>query len=201
VKPSAPPQSPPAPLKTAAVLTLLVASLNGLMALYGASMASNTERIRVPAEQALPWTDIEFLQTFVDASQTTNAQLPGRALVQAALFFACTLAFVSAARLLSPRDLPLDAMRALTGRALLIAGVLRVIDGAQSAVYWRQISRAIHGLARRRGEQDVTLTQMAAGMELMPAFSVGLTVVCVAALVGLAQYFRSDRARALVAAG
>ena len=126
-----------------------------------------------------------------------------RALTLAVLALACALGFVSAWRMLNPVGLPREGVRRLLSAATLTAGVLRVVDGAQSAVLLKReglvLSRALASLS---GASDLatTLQQAAKGVPaLMWAQAIVPTALVAGSFVAVSQYFRSERVRKIVA--
>jgi hypothetical protein len=85
-------------------------------------------------------------------------------------------------------------MRQLLGRAALVAAVLRTVEGAQTAVVWRRLGPEL--VQRTPGAEQL--------QEAAPVAFAIAAMLFTAAVAGtfllLAQYFRSERVRALVAA-
>jgi hypothetical protein len=119
-----------------------------------------------------------------------------RAGILSALSVACAFSFVSAGRLLYPRGLSRENMRRLLATSLLIAAVLRTVDGAQWAV-------VMHRVAKEAAPQILAgAFNNAAGLDpeakqLMPMIFSAVTVVQTGIVVGaftlLAHYFRLQR--------
>jgi len=125
-----------------------------------------------------------------------------RAAILSALSVACAFSFVSAGRLLYPRGLSRENMRRLLGIALLVAAVLRTIDGAQWAVVMHRVAKeaAPHLLEGTlesgiSGEVDAKQLTM-----LFNAVSVLQTGFVVGAFTLLAHYFRLQRVKEGIAA-
>src|SRR5262249_34721602 len=111
--------------------------------------------------------------------------------------------FVSAGRLLYPRGVSRESMRRLLGTSLLIAAVLRTVDGAQWAV-------VMHRVAKEAGPQLFEgAFENAAGVDLeakqlVPAVFSAVTVLQTGIVVGaftlFAHYFRLQRVKEGIAA-
>nr|WP_153866331.1 MULTISPECIES: hypothetical protein [Myxococcaceae] len=130
-----------------------------------------------------------------------------RALILVGLAGACFLCIGAAGHLLRRAGmLPREGMRQLLGRAALAAAFLRTVDGAQLAVVWRRMGTVGAELMDRMpGFADLKDPALAEQVRTaMPAFFSAAAVVHTALVAGLflllAQYFRSERVRALVAA-
>lgn len=125
-----------------------------------------------------------------------------RAGILSALSVACAFCFVSAGRLLYPRGVSRESMRRLLGTSLLIAAVLRTVDGAQWAV-------VMHRVAKEAGPQlfEGAFENAGADLEakqLMPAVFSAVSVLQTGIVVGaftlFAHYFRLQRVKEGIAA-
>jgi len=125
-----------------------------------------------------------------------------RAAILSALSVACAFSFVSAGRLLYPRGLSRENMRRLLGIALLVAAVLRTIDGAQWAVVMHRVAKEaapqlLEGSFDGAITRDVDTKQLTM---LFNAVSVLQTGFVVGAFTLLAHYFRLQRVKEGIAA-
>jgi hypothetical protein len=120
---------------------------------------------------------------------------------------ACFLCIGAAGHLMRRASaLPREGMRQLLGRAALVAAVLRTVEGAQTAVVWRQVgavsSELVERMASAQQLQDPALVQQL--RDATPGFFAAaagvFTILVAGSFLLLAQYFRSERVRALVAA-
>jgi hypothetical protein len=123
----------------------------------------------------------------------------GRGVVLGALAAACGVAFVSALRLLRPDGLPRESVRRLVVSSLIATAVLRTIDGAQLAVVAQRSMRAalphlkiVDPGATMPISESILEPLMVMGVFAYTALVVGLLLV-------LAQYFRSEKVKQLVA--
>ena len=124
-----------------------------------------------------------------------------RALAAGALAGACFLCIGAAGHLLRRAGvLPREGMRQLLGRAALVAAVLRTMEGAQigRGVARGWAPRAGAGARRRARRSSHGSAAPAAFAARRPCVLHGARVA--GAFLLLAQYFRSERVRALVAA-
>lgn len=120
-----------------------------------------------------------------------------RASVLLLLSMVCGLVVVSGMRLLYPAGVPRGGMRRITGGALILAGVLRTVEGAIQLVVARRTAAALSKVDLPNQIPDVDPASLVSGM--MVTITVGWTVVIVGALVGVAQYLRSERAKQIIA--
>jgi hypothetical protein len=135
-------------------------------------------------------------------ASTLESMREVRALTLIALSIACGLVFLSSARILRPLGLPREGVRRLLAGAALAAGILRTIDGAQSAVLaqrqWANVNQAILSIPESNDQirdwrmVGPALTQM--GL----VFSVGWTILIAGAFILASQYFRSETVKKIV---
>ncbi len=126
-----------------------------------------------------------------------------RAGTLSALSVACAFCFVSAGRLLYPRGLSRENMRRLLGTSLLIAAVLRTVDGAQWAVVMHRVAKEaapqlLQGALDNPAGVDLEAKQLMPAV--FSAVSVVQTVIVVGAFTLLAHYFRLQRVKEGIAA-
>jgi hypothetical protein len=125
-----------------------------------------------------------------------------RAAILSALSVACAFSLVSAGRLLYPRGLSRENMRRLLGISLLVAAVLRTIDGAQWAVVMHRVAREaapqiLDGSLDGVGSHEIDAKQLTM---LFNAVSVLQTGFVVGVFTLLAHYFRLQRVKEGIAA-
>ncbi|MDQ3265380.1 MAG: hypothetical protein M3Y59_17270 [Myxococcota bacterium] len=188
------------------VVTWIALVVTGLISFWGLAEAMSVFN-PVPLEQPLPQTDAplvdpQLVQAMLRAQLDAGAGMRGpRGAVLMFLSFICGLASVSALRLLYPAGLPREGMRTITGGTLLVAGILRTIDGAMQLVITQRTAAALKkeleagraGSLGLEGQADLLPSVMMAG-------SLGMTVFMVGTLIGAAQYLRSARAKEIVRA-
>lgn len=140
---------------------------------------------------------------FSAANEAQVAALEGmrvvRGVVLGALAAACGVAFVSALRLLRPDGLPREGVRQLLGGSLIVTAALRTIDGAQ----WAVVAQRSMGAAIAHVKAvDPTMAIGIPERILQPVTLAGVlahTALLAGALLLLAQYFRSEKVKQLVA--
>lgn len=130
--------------------------------------------------------------------EVTQAMRGPRAAVLLFLSFICGMVVVSAIRLLYPVGLPREGMRRITGGALLIAGLLRTVDGAMQLVISQRTGAALRKELEAGGLGIALEGQPNFAPALLVGFNVAVTVFMVAVLVGSSQYLRSQRAKGIV---
>jgi hypothetical protein len=201
--------SPPGPrlpraVRLAALLCFVLASLTLLSSLQDLTVLAHLEQLRDelarPGAAAArptrfnldPELQRRALQTQLDALEPLRTS---RAVVLVGLAGACFLIIGASGHLMRRAGvLPREGMRLLLGRAALVAAVLRTVEGAQSAVVWRRLGPVlVENTPGAEALREVAPTAFAASAMVFTALVVGL-------YLALAQYFRSERVRQLVAA-
>lgn len=197
--PAAPaPHKGPLPrgLRFAAFVCLVLSAFTGFFALSECLGLSQLEDPRNAANFSLvgdPVLDARIAKAQISALEPLRES---RALFLGALSVVCSLAFVSAGRLLRPDGLPLERMRRMLAGSTIAAALLRTIDGAQNAVVARRtgpvIAEALKTLPEFQGPTAAPLEIMA---WLLPATTIGLTALIAGTFAVLGQYFQSERVR------
>ncbi len=204
----APAVSPPGPrlprgVRLAALLCFVLASLTLMSSLQDLTVLAHLDQLR--DELARPGAasgptrfnlDPELLRRALQTQLEALAPLrTSRALVLVGLAGACFLLIGAAGHLMRRAGvMPREGMRQLLTRSAVVAAVLRTVEGAPSAGVWRRLGPVLI-------ENTPNAEQL---REVAPGVFVAAALVLTAGVVGtyllLAQYFRSERVRALVAA-
>ncbi len=116
------------------------------------------------------------------------------------LSFISGLASVSALRLLYPAGLPREGMRVITGGTLMIAGILRTIEGAIQLVLTERTAAVLKKQLGADTARDLGLERLEDLGPWMVRASLGFSVLMVGTLIGAAQYLRSARAKEIIRA-
>jgi hypothetical protein len=179
------------------VLTIVFAGLCGTRGAWeGFTLAGFAElrAAQAPVRQA---PDPVLAEQVWSAKLAAQEQMrEPRMVVLFALALACSLTFVASVRFLRPAGLVREHVRRILVWALVVAAVLRTIDGAQAAAVAR---RAADGLRLPPGIEGTAAEQLRAVAPAALMTEAILTTVLVAgAFIVLSQYFRSPRVRAWV---
>lgn len=182
----------------AAIWTALIASaLVGFGSSAEAMTAFNPpdveEVVRAMPKYGDPQVSEAITRTRLEMAQGMRGP---RGAVLLALSFVCGLALVSAMRLLYPGGLPRSGMRRITAGALLVAGVLRTVDGAMELVIARRTAREIERLDLAAEIPGMDPERVLSSFLVL--LTVALTLLMVGIFVGVSQYLRSERARKIV---
>ena len=203
---SSPPSSVATPrrLRHAALAVFVLTFVIGLLSVAEAFGLSTLDqhRNRVEAEaQRFDFLGDPGLLSAANGAQiaTLEGMKVARGVVLGALAAACGMAFVSALRLLRPDGLPREGVRRLLVSSLIATAVVRTIDGAQWAVVAQRSMRA--------AVAHLKTVEPRVGMAIPEPILEPLTLAGVLAhtalvaglLLLLAQYFRSERVKQLVA--
>ena len=210
---------PPGPrlprgVRVAALICFVLASLTLFRSLQDLVLLTHLEDVRAwldtPAASrpAAFSTDPELERRAMEAQLSALEPMRGpRALTLVALAGACFLCIGAAGHLLRRAGpLPREGMRQLLGRAALVAAFLRTVDGAQLTVVWQRMGQVGAELVDRVPAvaqlKDPALVQQL--QDSLPSFfaaaAIVHTVLVAGGFLALAQYFRSERVRAAVAA-
>jgi hypothetical protein len=193
----APHQGPlPRGLRFAAFVCLVLSAFTGFFALSECLGLSQLEDTRTAANFSLvgdPALDARIAKAQLSALRSLRES---RALFLGALSVVCSLAFVSAGRLLRPDGLPLERMRRMLAGSTLAAALLRTIDGAQGAVVARRMGPIIADALKTLPEfQGPTAAPLEVVAWMLPATTMGFTALIAGAFAVLGQYFQSERVR------
>jgi hypothetical protein len=192
----------PIRIRNAAVGCMLISAGVGFFSASEAFTLAQVSEIREGRLFRIPTVkdSAEFERVMIRALRPMRGLRAG---ILSALSVACAFCFVSAGRLLYPRGVSRESMRRLLGTSLLIAAVLRTVDGAQWAV-------VMHRVAKEAGPQLFEgAFENAAGVDLeakqlVPAVFSAVTVLQTGIVVGaftlFAHYFRLQRVKEGIAA-
>ena len=187
----------------AALLCFVLASLTLMSSLQDLTVLAHLDQLR--DELARPGAasgptrfnlDPELQRRALQTQLEALAPLrTSRAVVLVGLAGACFLCIGAAGHMMRRAGgMPREGMRQLLARAAVVAAVLRTVEGAQSAAVWRQLGPVL--VEHTPGAEALR--------EVAPAAFAGAAMFMTALVVGiylaLAQYFRSERVRQLVAA-
>ena len=195
----------PPRMRRAVLLVLVITFLMGMMSAAEAFGLGSLEQHRHRVEDAH---GLSFLGDPGLWAAANNAQMSAleemkatRGLVLGALASACLVGFFSALRLLRPEGVAREALRRVLVASLLVAAVLRTIDGAQWAVVAQRSMRA--ALAHLQQLDPGQGASMAVPDSLSQPLTLTLvlahTAIVVGVLLVLAQYFRSEKVKQFVA--
>ena len=210
---------PPGPrlprgVRVAALICFVLASLTLFRSLQDLVLLTHLEDVRAwldtPAagRPAAFSTDPELERRAMEAQLSALEPMRGpRALTLVALAGACFLCIGAAGHLLRRAGpLPREGMRQLLGRAALVAAFLRTVDGAQLTVVWQRMGQVGAELVDRvpavaQLEDPALIQQLQTSLpSFFAAAAIVHTVLVAGGFLALAQYFRSERVRAAVAA-
>ncbi len=199
----------PVGLRNTAIACLVLVGGVGLLSASEAASLTNLAAVReAPARGTSFFADpalVEKAQTAQLAAYVSAVEpmQTSRGLVLGALAIACSLAFVSALRLLRPGGLPRESMRGVLGGAALAAAMLRAIDGAQAAVVARKVGLAAARVLLDAEPYRSDPATYRALPDWVAAFITGISVAQTAVVAGgllvLSLYFRSEKVRQIVA--
>jgi len=212
--------APPGPrlprsVRLAALLCFVLASLTLLSSLQDLTLLATLDQLRdelarpgaaVPARRFGLDSEVQVraLQTQLSALEPLRTS---RSLVLVGLAGACFLCIGAAGHLVRRAGpLPREGMRQLLGRAALVAAFLRTVDGAQLTVVWQRMGQVGAELVDRvpavaQLEDPALIQQLQTSLpSFFAAAAIVHTVLVAGGFLALAQYFRSERVRQLVAA-
>jgi hypothetical protein len=191
----------PSRLRWVSLLSVALCGLCGLFSAWQGFLLVRLSELKTAPPPALAPEQVLARQLQVSELLALEQMREPRMVLLFALALACSLSFVASTRLLRPAGLPREGVRRILVVALVVAAVLRTVDGAQEAVVARSAAAAL-----RRGPSvpegaDVTVGEqvravMAAATLAAPIVQMA---VVVAALLLLSQYFRSARVKEWVA--
>jgi hypothetical protein len=191
----------PSRLRLVTVLSVLLCGLSGMFSAWEAFVLVRFSELKAAPPPALA--PDQALAEQLKASQVLALEQmrEPRMVLLFALALVCSLSFVASTRLLRPAGLPREGVRRILVVTLVLAAVLRTIDGAQATVVAKSAAATL-----RRGfpvpdGADVAVGErvravMAAATLVAPILQMG---VVVAGLLLLSQYFRSARVKEWVA--
>lgn len=204
----------PRGVRVAALLVFVLSSLTLFRSLQDLVLLTHLEDVRewldspAASRPSSFSTDPELERRAMAAQLDALEPMKGpRAFALVGLAGACFLCIGAAGHLLRRAGpLPREGMRQLLGRAALVAAFLRTLDGAQLTVVWRRMGGVGAQLLDRVPAvaqlKDPALVQQL--QDSLPSFfaaaAIVHTVLVAGSFLALAQYFRSERVRALVAA-
>jgi hypothetical protein len=203
---STPPQlvATPPRMRHAALLVVALTFLVGLLSAAEAfglgSLDEYRQRVQADAQRFAFLGDPGLLAAANEAQMSAlEGMKQSRGLVLGALAAACGVAFVSALRLLRPDGLSREGVRRVLVASLIVTAGLRTVDGAQWAVVAQRSMRAavahLMALDPLNGipiPEPILQPLTLAGVLVHTAFVAG-------SLLLLAQYFRSEKVKQLVA--
>jgi len=191
----------PAPLRLAAVLAIAFAGLCGTRGAWEGFALARFSELRAAPLPVRPGPDPVLAEQLWSAHLAALEQMrEPRMVVLFALALVCSLTFVASVRFLRPAGLAREHVRRILVWALVVAAVLRTIDGAQAAAVARRAAEGLRHAPRiPSGIGGVTAEQLrgVAPAALM-AEAILTTVFVAGAFIVLSQYFRSPRVRAWV---
>jgi hypothetical protein len=188
----------PGRLRLASLLSVLLSGLCGLFSAWdGFALVRIAELKQAPPPFQLHPDPVLAEQLRASQVLALEQMREPRMVVLFALALACSLSFVASTRLLRPAGLPREGVRRILVWALVVAAVLRTIDGAQATVVVRTTAEVL----RRGLTLPDTLSGASAeevrGLVAPAALLVAIfqTVVMVGPFLLLSQYFRSPRVK------
>ena len=191
----------PSRLRLVSLLSVLLCGLCGMFSAWeGFVLVRFSELKAAPAPALAP---DQVLAEQLKASQVLALEQmrEPRMVLLFALALVCSLSFVASTRLLRPAGLPREGVRRILVVALVVAAVLRTIDGAQATV----VARSAAGTVRRGltlpDTVDGAVAEQVRGVVAAATIAAPIVQmgVVVAALLLLSQYFRSARVKEWVA--
>jgi hypothetical protein len=187
----------PRGLRFAASVCLVLSAFTGFFSLIEYLGLGQLDAVRDPVAVSFvgdPILDQHITRARLDA---LKPQQGSRIFFLGALAVACSLSFVSAARLLRPEGLSLERMRRMLVGATLAVALLRTIDGAQATVVARYSTDALRTLPEF---QEPTAAVFLELLGWQVPVTIGFTVLIAGAFVLLGQYFQSERVRQAISA-
>lgn len=205
-RPRQPVPTPPR-MRNAALLCIFLCTFVGLYSAMEAftvgDLSRRSPQIRKDAGGlSSMFGDPEMIAAMTEAQLSALEGMSGsRTLILGALTVCCMVAWVSGTRLIRPDGLPREGIRRMLAGSLILAAVLRTVDGAQMAVVVQRAMKAGLPHMSELPGTDPGAAQLA--RELMPAMAIGMSVALTAAVAGafllLGQYFRSESVKQVVA--
>ncbi len=197
------PEMLPVGIRNGCLVSLGLSAVVGLLSANEALSMVRFSELREAQPPSVPGVvDRQILEKGREAQlgALEGMRLP-RALTLGALSFTCALTFVSAGRLLRPRNVARESMRRLLVLSSIAAALLRTVDGAQWAVVARRMGLAMakvgvgapawSGVSREEAER------------MFPSAAIGIAIVQTVLVAGafalLSQYFRSQKVKLLLA--
>lgn len=182
------------------VLSVIAGLLSAAEAVGLGSLDEHRNRIAADAERFSFLGDPALFAAANDAQMSAlESMRTWRSLLLGALAVACGVAFAAALRLLRPDGLPRESVRRLLVTSLVVASILRTIDGAQWAVVAQRSMRA--AVAHLRAIDPASGVPLPESI-LQPLTLAGVlvhTALVAGSFLLLAQYFRSEKVKQLVA--
>jgi hypothetical protein len=188
----------PGRVRLASLLSVFLSGFCGLFSAWDGFALFRIAELK-QAQASFPLNTDPVLAEQLRASQVVALEQmrEPRMVVLFALALACSLSFVASTRLLRPAGLPREGVRKILVWALVVAAVLRTIDGAQATVVVRSAAEVL-----RRGMTLPDTLSGASAEEVRglvgPAtllLAIVQTIVMVGPFLLLSQYFRSPRVK------
>ncbi len=195
--PDAPLQGPlPRGLRVALVVCLVLSSCSGFSALNECVGLAQLEDPRLTQGAPTGMDPALFTRVAQGYVSALKPQRDSRMFLLGTLSVACSLAFVSAGRMLRPEGLSRERMRQLLAGTLLTAAVLRTLSGAQETALFRQLVPLYLDVLKALPGEAPPPEALLATMARAPMFAmVGLTVLMAGAFALFGRYFQSERVR------
>lgn len=197
----------PRAMRNLALLAMVLSSFAGIFAaadtLSLGNLQRNPEQLREAATKLPFVADPDMVVATAEAQISVLEGMKGsRGFVLSTFAVVCVVIFTSARWLLVANALPREGARRVLSTSLLFAAVLRTVDGAQSAAIVQKVNKAVAPvLAQEAGGDAVTAALL---RNVLPTLTLGTSIAFTAIMAGgfllLAQYFRSERVRKVVAA-
>jgi hypothetical protein len=190
----------PSRLRLVTLLSVLLCGLCGMFSAWEGFVLVRFSELKAAPPPALAPDPV--LEQFKASQMLALEQMrEPRMVLLFALALVCSLSFVASTRLLRPAGLPREGVRRILVVALVVAAVLRTVDGAQATV----VARSAAGTLRRGltvpDTVDGTVAEQVRGVVAAATLAAPIVQmgVVVAALLLLSQYFRSARVKEWVA--
>lgn len=122
----------------------------------------------------------------------TAAMAGSRTVVLIALSVSAMIVFINALRLRWPAGVSREPVARVLGAAAIVAGLLRAVDGAQEVVVSQRFARAAARVLAAAGD-DLGGPLGEAMTSAVPVMTGFFALLVSALLLGLGQYFRSER--------
>jgi hypothetical protein len=191
----------PSRLRLVSLLSVALCGLSGLFSAWEGFVLVRFSELKAAPATALAPDPVLAEQLKASQVLALEQMREPRMVLLFALALVCSLSFVASTRLLRPAGLPREGVRRILVVALVVAAVLRTIDGAQATVVARSAAATLRRGPAVPESADVAIGEqvravMATATVAAPIVQMG---VVVAALLLLSQYFRSPRVKEWVA--
>ncbi len=195
----------PTRVRRLALVALILSAMVGLSAAAEAmglaALDEQRRRVDENAERMSFFADPEQMRAMANAQVAAleGMKVP-RGLALGGLAVACAFAFASAARFLGKGDVPRDLLRRILSGSLLVAAFLRTAEGAMWAVVAQRMGRAAAPLVARDQPDAAAAELVTEAFPTLMLLATGFhTAVVAGGFLLLAQYFRSEKVKGLVA--